>query len=102
MNYEIDIDSVIADQRNFVNEMNVIQWILPKKLKSFPKCRNIWFNFQKVFMKHCNRSIEVNSFEHVNIVHINSMNEFYASAVSVRHRENQLRHILFQLTDLAF
>lgn len=35
MNYEIDIDLVIADQRNFVNEMNVIEWILPSQnLKS--------------------------------------------------------------------
>lgn len=47
-------------------------------------------------MEHCSRSVEINSFEHVNIVHINSMNEFYASAVSVRHREYQLLHILFQ------
>lgn len=53
-------------------------------------------------MEHCGRNVEINSFEHVNIVHVDSMNEFYATAVSARHRKYQLLHILLNSTYLIF
>lgn len=84
MDYAVELKSVFADQREYVDEMNVRK-LLSNSINLFNRLEMLLLNFQNVFMSRCNRFIDTNSFEHVNIVHINSLNDFYVCTVSDRH-----------------